>query len=140
MDAGNQEFGKCRKNVMDFCKSNGINLHLQYIDLRKMKKDMQYNTELSETIVPNDLNWFGRPDPERISIIADNSYDLYICLSDSDSFCVEYISKCVKSKFKIGITPFENSPFDMTVSSPDGSNGQMAEIFNVIKNLIGKIG
>lgn len=143
MDAGIPEFEKCRKNLEKFCRDHNISLTLLYVDMRKFKKDVQMVTELQETVIRKDLNWTGRPDASKTSAVLSKTYDLYICLVDSDSYCIEYISKCARARFKIGWKAFKGDPYDFVVSSSsDGSTrpDTVNDIFGTIKEFLTKIG
>ncbi len=106
----------CLKSLESFCKAGGISLSVLFIDLRKPGKGEETGSDRDRTITRKDINWFGRPDLKKAAIVTGHPTDLFLCLADDTSFCIEYLSRAAKARFKIGRKPFPDDPFDLIVA------------------------
>lgn len=121
----------CTKDLEEFCESHGMKLSYMYVDLRKFNKKVQPNTPLEKTITRKDLNWYGRPSKAKMAGFTPKRVDLFICLSESNAYCVKYISETIKAKFKIGQMAFEYDPYNFVVGSGLTPAGNAPAVTNI---------
>ncbi len=137
----------CVEMVERFCRAHKISLKLMYLDLRKFNSKFQPMTELDRTFLRRDMNWFGRPDLRKAALLTAEPVDLYICLYDSDLYCVRYISSCVKARFKVGLRAYPGDPYNFVVSPAETAVSgdkepaptDLEALFGKIAELLGKI-
>lgn len=154
IDSGEPDFEECSDAVRAFFRKNGLNPALAYADFRKFNRSIRPSTDNTETIFRRSLNWFGKPSAKKTPAALSSPCDLFICLSGSDRFCIEYVSAAIPAKFKIGRTEFAGEPYDMVFSVPrgeadavdgrkdDGAAEKQAgqtEIFSIIAGFLEKI-
>ncbi|MCM1502437.1 MAG: hypothetical protein NC115_07205 [Bacteroidales bacterium] len=137
IDADEPGFEKCRESIVEYCRANGIDLNLMYVDMRRSsRKDSP--TDKDATFLRSDVNWFGKPSAKKAALVRNYPCDLYICLSRNDGFCIEYISWVAEARFKIGRDRFRKDPFNIII----GENGQESsqdDVFKAIIDLLSKI-
>lgn len=154
LDVADPEFPECRDAITAYCRKTGMALNMMYIDFRRggifshveklcgeHRSGAVYRpaTDRDMTFFRRDLNWLGKPSAKKAGLLKDNPCDLYICLADRRSYCIEYLSSIAAARFKIGRTDFRSAPFDMVVSeAPDGPDG-ICEIFRTITEFLAKI-
>ncbi len=135
----------CSEAISKMCAEKGIDLNLMYIDLRKFNKKVRPATDLSKTITRRKLNWYGRPKPKKIGDAATKPVDLYISMTDSDSYCVKYLASSVRARFKIGQKAYNGDPYNFVVGTAPVAEGEMAPVMNAeaiflkIKDLLNTI-
>lgn len=149
IDASGPGYDECLGKVRKFFGRHGVSLSVLFIDFRKFSSKVKMVTERECTVTRKDLNWFGRPCLKKAAIVTGKPVDLFICLADNDSYCIEYLSKSAKSRFKIGRKSFAGDPFDLIVGAPvlpvEGTDscaaptGVEGEIFDTISDILGKI-
>ena len=149
IDASGPGYDECLGKVRKFFGRHGVSLSVLFIDFRKFSSKVKMVTERECTVTRKDLNWFGRPCLKKAAIVTGKPVDLFICLADNDSYCIEYLSKSAKSRFKIGRKSFAGDPFDLIVEAPvlpgEGTDscaaptGVEGEIFDTISDILGKI-
>ncbi len=146
VDGAGLRVDECVEMIEKFCKSRGMSLRLMYVDLRKFNSKFQPMTDVDKTILRKNLNWFGRPNLHKVSQITTEPADLYLCLYDSDIYCIRYISCAVKAKFKVGLRDFPDDPYNFVVSPPqdlaeDGvpAPTDVESVFVKIMDLIGSV-
>lgn len=139
MDVSGHDFEKCRTEILRFCKSNKIELTLVYLDFNG-----RMVTDSDVTVFRKDLNIIGKPSRNKVGTLLGKEFDCFICLSDSERFCVEYISKAIDAKQKIGIRELPQSPYELTVA-PSSENREpqhqtsQKELFLAIIDILDKI-
>lgn len=138
LDVEEQDFETCRDSITGYCRKNGMDLNLMYIDLRRYSKKVRPSTDPDATFRKSDMKWYGCPRMKKTALVKNNPCDLFICLSGKDEFCIEYLSCAAEAKFKIGRTVFRNDPFNITIDGSGGKTGQN-EIFMAIIDLLAKI-
>lgn len=163
MDVSIADFELCDKRIRSFCKAKGISLSILYIDFRKSGQDVAMKTAAEQTLTKRDVNWYGRPAVAKASLICAQPSDVFICLvadaclkSSNRMWCVEYISKTIRAKLKMGLAGCsfmhddKFGSFDMLVSDPAASATQegkdedamipqsYGQIFNVMADFLEK--
>lgn len=116
IDAAEAGWDSCVEKVKAFCKASGISLTVLFIDMRKPGKKAGNLPDRQLTITRRDINWFGRPRLKKAALVTGKPVDLFLCLVDDDSYCIEYLSKSAKAMFKVGRRPFDGDPFDLIVA------------------------
>ena len=145
MDAGAEDFTECREAITAYCAGCGIEVNFTYSDFRKFNGGDKPGGENRDTVFRSCLNWYGKPYARKTPAVLILPCDLFICLTGSDRYCIEYISVSVKSRFKIGRIPFSSCPYDIVVSSPSrerdgaGSGAEQLETFKTITAFLEKI-
>lgn len=137
LDCADNELDGCLEAIRKFCKVNQIELTVLYVDFEE-----KGNTERENTIYRRDLNLFGYPSTRKAGTFLGKWFDCFICLSDSSRFCMEYLSKAVDARFKIGVKPVYDDPYDIiVVPSENGTQGKSSQkdFFLTVKDIIEKI-
>ncbi|MCD8312792.1 MAG: hypothetical protein LUC24_01360 [Bacteroidales bacterium] len=141
LDAAASKADVCAEDIAQFCRECGIRLHLLYIDQRKANAKYQMVTDPLKTILRKDLNWFGRPNLHKSAEVLSEPTDLYLCLCDSDIYCVRYLSSSVRARFKVGVKEYEGDPYNFVVSpvvTPDEFT-DIEAVFLKIKDLLATV-
>ncbi|WP_297095428.1 hypothetical protein [uncultured Draconibacterium sp.] len=69
----------------------------------------------ANSLIVNDLNWWGIPKPEKVSDFIEMELDLLLCLAEEKNYAVDYITALSRAKFKIGSSESDNSYFDLNI-------------------------
>ncbi|MGM9763379.1 MAG: DUF6913 domain-containing protein [Candidatus Cryptobacteroides sp.] len=142
LDVDEFGFSDLNDQVTDWAKKNGLRLTVYYFDFRKLSKDELLLTNIKTTIIKKDLTLIGMPKPEKITELIGEKYDLFISMVNNAKFPVEFVSKCVKAKFKVGRKGFEGDVYDIVVSkqdTPDDINQDSCSVFAAIADLLSKV-
>ena len=83
---------------------------------RKLGQEELLLTSITTTIIKKELDWLGTPDLSKISALLEEPSDLFISLIENGNFPIEFVSKCAKSRFKIGRQSFPGHAYDMVIS------------------------
>ncbi len=146
IDGAGLRVGESVELIEKFCKSNGIELRLMYVDLRKFNSNFQLLTDPEKTLLRKNLNWYGKPNPHKVGWFVEEPADLYVSLYDSDLFCIRYLSTVVRARFKVGLRDFENDPFNFVVIPPQEFSEEnvpaptdLETVFIKIRDLLGSV-
>ena len=134
MDVEDPSFAEARDSILAWLRSVGIKPDVHYFDFRKLEKNELLTTSIQNTVLKKELNWYGMPNPVRS---VDIKADLFICLVDNDLFATRFFSASCRCRFKIGRRSWENSPFDLVVST--GSDATTLQVFNKMKEYMAVI-
>ena len=134
MDVEDPSFAEARDSILAWFRSVGIKPDIHYFDFRKLEKNELLTTSIQNTVLKKELNWYGMPNPVRS---VDIKADLFICLVDNDLFATRFFSASCRCRFKIGRRSWENSPFDLVVST--GSDATTLQVFNKMKEYMAVI-
>ena len=86
-----------------------------------------------------ELDLIGRPKRKLREALAAGA-DLLVCLDASpDGFTVEYLSRTVPARFKVGCRVLEGNVYDLVVAPPEGGAGGQAAAFAAIRDILVKI-
>lgn len=132
----------CKNAVTAFYRENGIKGEIIYFDFRRIDDEERLITGIANTILKKDLNFYGKPSKEKVSLMFDHDTDLLISLMGKDSFTVEFMANCIRSRFKIGRRQLPGNVFDIVFADTDSSGGSAvteAEILKSIINFLGKV-
>ena len=89
LDAEDPSFESCRQELQAFFSENNLNGDFFITDITKKGLKKEYN-------------WFGQPTAKTISRLQGMRADICISLLRDASFPVEFLVKCIPSRFKIG--------------------------------------
>lgn len=136
IDAEEPEYDACKEAVAAYFKGLNIKVDFFFLDFSKKNEDERQITSLNTTILRKDVNWYGRPSREKISMIAETGGDVFISLADNAEFPVECIAKCSVSKFKIGRIQTPHKTFDLVVEDPTHNQVSQQEAFSEIVKIL----
>ena len=146
IDSSNPEWVSCEKMFREFCSRNGISPLVVYADFRKFNKETVLETQRGVTFTRKDLNIIGKPKKVRASLLTGVCCDVFLCLSPDGRFCIEYLSKAVKARFKAGRQPFDGETYNLVVASreeerQDGSGADtlMLKTLDAMLKLLGQM-
>jgi len=133
LDVEDPGFNECKDDMLAFFKPYGIKVDVFFFDFRKLEKDELLLTSIQNTLLRNDLNWYGMPKPGTV-IMGDRSYDLLISMCGKEDFTSHFTAAMMKARFKIGTKELPGNIFDMVVSGEGVRN-----IFQTIQEYLLKI-
>ena len=147
IDSSNPEWPSCVKMFREFCSRSGISPLVTYADFRKFNKEAVLETPRGVTFTRKDLNIIGKPKKAKASLLTGECCDVFLCLASDGRFCIEYLSKAVKARFKAGRQPFDGETYNLVVTSrkdeiPDGSGADttMLKTLEAMLRLLGQVG
>lgn len=126
LDAEDPSFESCRQELQAFFSENNLNGDFFITDITKKGLKKEYN-------------WFGQPTAKTISRLQGMRADICISLLRDASFPVEFLVKCIPSRFKIGRIQLPGNPFDLVVSDPAGQTLSELESFRSIQQVLAKL-
>lgn len=137
IEVDDPEFYSCKEEILAFFRSKGIKCEFVFFDFRKIVGDEMLVSSVNTTIYRKDLNWYGIPPYERISLLLASQSDLLITLSESQEFSIEYIARCLNTRCKVGRTEYPDHLYDIQLTCTEGTS-QLA-FFRAFKDLYSKI-
>ena len=133
-------FDLCKDAILAFYREHGIKGEIFFFDSRKIGSEERLITSITTTVLRRDLNWFGRPNREKIDLMLNTNADLFISLIKGVEFPIEFMAKCSRAKFKIGREQLPGGTFDLVVADSPEKAFSQAEVFREIKKYLAKIG
>ncbi|MGN0189308.1 MAG: DUF6913 domain-containing protein [Candidatus Cryptobacteroides sp.] len=149
IDSSNPEWSSCGKLFREFCSRQGISPLVAYADFRKFNKEVVPETPREVTFTRKDLNIIGRPKKAKASLLVGEDCDVFLCLSASGRFCIEYLSKAVRARFKVGRKPFDGETYNLVVAprreeqelqDESAADNSMLRTLETMLRLLGQIG
>lgn len=140
IDVQDTTFDKCKEAILSFFKENAIKGEIFFFDFRKLGREERLITSITTTVLKRDLNWFGKPSKEKLSLMLGSGPDLFISLIDGTDFPIEFMARCSQAKFKVGRQQLPGNVFDMVLSDPFGAKAPQAQVFEEIKKFLKQIG
>lgn len=116
IDVEETGFDLLKEDILAWGKAAGVKVNIYFFDFRKLGKDELLLTTIDKTLLRKGLDWLGTPNVEKISTLMEEKSDLFISLIDNGDFPIEFMSKCVKARFKVGRCAFPGHAYDMVVS------------------------
>lgn len=116
IDVEENGFELLKEDIIAWSKANGLKVSIYFFDFRKLGKDELLLTTIDKTLIRKGLDWLGTPNVEKISPLLEEKSDLFISMIDNGDFPIEFISKCVRARFKVGRHAFPGDAYDMVVS------------------------
>ena len=139
IDVEDTTFDKCKASILSFYRDNDIKGEIFFFDFRKLGDGERLITSITTTVLKKDLNWFGKPQKEKVDLMLNSKPDVFISLLDKTNFSLQYMAVCSKAKFKIGRQQLPGNIFDMVISDPKDRQLSQAESFEAIKEYLNKI-
>lgn len=141
IDAEDPSFAECERIVSENLRRNGIDAEIYYSDFRKFNRDIRPVTAAERTFRKKDSGVFGLPKMKKVRLFIGTEADMFISLSPSDLFIMEFIAKSVRTRFKAGRTVFTDEPFDLVIrpSGDDEPHAGQKQIFLKIMEFIAKV-
>ena len=116
IDVEEPEFDVLKEEILAWGRKLGIKVNIYFFDFRKLGQEELLLTSITTTIIKKELDWLGTPDLSKISALLEETSDLFISLIENGNFPIEFVSKCAKSRFKIGRQSFPGHAYDMVIS------------------------
>lgn len=142
IDVEDTSFDACKKDLMAFYKEYSIKGEIFYFDFRKINDTERLITSITNTVLKKDLNFFGKPSKEKISLMLEAKPDIFISLINKDDYPIRYMASCCEAKFKVGRKQLPGDIFDLVITdqmNADGTSTPEAEIFKSMKALLLKV-
>ena len=141
IDVEEAGFELLKSDIMAWGKASGIKVNIYFFDFRKLGKDELLLTTIDKTLLRKGLDWLGTPNVEKISSLMEEKSDLFISLVDNGNFPIEFMSKCVRARFKVGRCPFPGHAYDMVVTGTSAGDlrSDSRQIFAEFTEFIQKV-
>ena len=141
IDVEEAGFDLLKEDILSWGKATGIKVNIYFFDFRKLGKDELLLTTIDKTFIRKGLDWIGTPNIVKISTLMEEKSDLFISMIGNGDFPIEFMSKCVRARFKIGRCAFKGHAYDMVVSGTDTADlrSDSREIFKEITEFLLKI-
>lgn len=142
IDVEDTSFDACKKDIMAFYREHGIKGEIFFFDFRKIGSTERLITSITNTVLKKDLNFYGKPSKEKLSLMLEAKPDLFISLINKNDYPIRYMATCCEAKFKIGRKQLPGNVFDLVISDQtdaDGTSTPEDEIFKNIKALLAKV-
>jgi hypothetical protein len=139
IDVEDTSFDNCKKDIMAFYRDNGIKGEIFFFDFRKIGDAERLITSITTTILKKDLNWFGKPSREKVSLMLDGEPDLFISLLPSTDFPLEFMATASRAHFKIGRVQLPGNTFDLVFKDPEDRKLSEAEVCKELIKFMAKI-
>ena len=141
IDVEEPDFDKLKDDILAWGKQVGLKVNIYFFDFRKITKDELLLTSIQTTNIKKELDWLGMPELGKIGNLLYEQSDLFISMVDNGDFPIEFLSKCVKARFKIGRCSFAEHSYDMIISGNPTEDliSDSRKIFAAIKDFLTKI-
>ena len=139
IDVEDTSFHDCKNRILSFYRSHNLKGEIFFFDFRKLGEGERLITSITTTILKKDLNWFDKPDKEKVSIMFAGEPDLFISLIDKDDFPIEYMAKVCRAKFKIGRKQLPGETFDMIFTGGEDKVYSEDDVFKKMIQILEKV-
>ena len=139
IDVEDTSFDESKGLLVNFFRENGIKGEIFFFVFRHLSEGERLITSIQTTILRKDINWFGRPSKEKISLMLKGEPDLFISLIGKEEFPIEFMAKCSRARFKIGRRQLPGNTFDLVVSDSKERPCSQADLFRQMLVYLGKI-
>ena len=139
VDVEDTSFDQCKNKMLTFFRGHNIHVEIFYLDFRRLGEGERLITSINGTILKKDLNWFGRPNDEKIRLLEMCEPDLLISAIREKDFAFQYIVATSPARFKVGRKQLPGNIFDIVLSEPDDRILSEAEAFENLAKLLEKI-
>lgn len=116
IDVEESGFDLLKEDVLSWGRANGLKVNIYFFDFRKLGKDELLLTTIDKTLLRKGLDWLGTPNVEKLASVMEEKSDLFVSMVDNEDFPIEFMSKCVRARFKVGRHDFPGHPYDMVVT------------------------
>ena len=141
MDVEEPGFDLLKEDILSWARQEGLNINIYFFDFRRLDKEELLITSIQTTIIKKELDWIGTPEISKVMGLLGEKSDLFISLIDNGDFPIDFISKCAKSRFKIGRHEYAGHAFDMIISGSETADlrSDSRLIFGAITEFLQKI-
>lgn len=139
IDVEDSSCDDCKLALQAFFRENGIKGEIIFFDFRKIENGERLITSVANTVLRKDLDWCGRLSREKTHLLHANETDLFLSLIPGTPFPLEYLTKCVRARFRAGRAQLPGNPFDLVVTDPAGQPLNQKESFEAMRSLFAKI-
>lgn len=115
-------FPEAERMISAWAHKYGIRLTIVYFS----SKTVQCNNA-DVFIGRKDISLLGIPSLEKVGPIIDSECDLLISAIESPSYPAEFVFKCSKAKFKIGLYHCKNHYLDLTVITAKDTESNLSK-------------
>lgn len=141
IDVQETGFDQLKEAMLSWGRKKGIKVNIYFFDFRKLKKGEQLLTSIDKTFLRKELSWIGTPSLGKAAPMFLEESDLFISLIDNGDFPIDFISKCVKARFKIGRYAYDGDIYDMIFhgGAREELRGDVCRIFDELIDFLEKI-
>ena len=141
MDVEEPGFDLLKADILSWARQEDLNINIYFFDFRRLDKEELLITSIQTTIIKKELDWIGTPEISKVMGLLGEKSDLFISLIDNGDFPIDFISKCVKARFKIGRHEYAGHAFDMIISGSQTADlrSDSRLIFGAITEFLQKI-
>jgi hypothetical protein len=141
IDVEEAGFDLLKEDILSWGKATGIKVNIYFFDFRKLGKDELLLTTIDKTFIRKGLDWIGTPNIIKIGTLMEEKSDLFISMICNGDFPIEFMSKCVRARFKVGRLGFPGHAYDMVISGSDNGDlrSDSRKIFKEITEFLLKI-
>ena len=141
IDVEEPGFELLKEDILAWGRQKGLKINIYFLDFRKLGKEELLLTSITTTILRKELDWIGTPEFSKVGTLLYEHSDLFISLIDNGDFPIEFMSKCVRARFKVGRYEFDGHAYDLVVSgsSNEDLRSDSRKIFAEITEFLAKI-
>lgn len=141
IDVEEPGFDLLKEDILAWGRANSLKVNIYFFDFRKLKKGEQLLTSIDKTFLRKELSWIGTPSLGKAAPMFMEESDLFISLIDNGDFPIDFISKCVKARFKIGRYAYDGDVYDMIFhgGAREELRGDVCRIFDELIDFLEKI-
>ena len=139
IDVEDTSFNECKNTLLLFFREHNIKGDIFFFDFRKLTEGERLITSITTTILKKDLNWYGRPSREKVSLMLDGEPDLFISLLPTNDYPLEFMARCSRAHFKIGRVQLPDDVFDLVIKDPEDRTLNEAEVCKELIKFMAKI-
>ena len=141
IDVQETGFDQLKEAMLSWGRKKGIKVNIYFFDFRKLKKGEQLLTSIDKTFLRKELSWIGTPSLGKAAPMFMEESDLFISLIDNGDFPIDFISTCVKARFKIGRYAYDGDVYDMIFhgGAREELRGDVCRIFDELIDFLEKI-
>ena len=139
IDVEDTSFNECKNLLMQFFRDHNIKGDIFFFDFRKLTEGERLITSITTTILKKDLNWYGKPSREKVTLMLDGEPDLFISLLPYNDFPIEFMASCSRAHFKVGREQLPGNVYDLVIKDPEGHRLSEAEYCKEMIRFMDKI-
>ena len=142
IDVEETEWDVLKEDILAWGRNHGFKVGIYFFDFRRLDKEEILITSIQTTILKKELDWIGTPDLSKVMGLVGEKSDLFISLIDNGDFPIEFVSKCAKSRFKIGRRGFPGHVYDLVITGnqTEDLRSDSRRIFEAMTDFINRIG
>ena len=139
IDVEDTSFNECKNTLLLFFREHNIKGDIFFFDFRKLTEGERLITSITTTILKKDLNWFGKPSHEKVSLMLNGEPDLFISLLPTIDYPLEFMATASRAHFKIGRVQLPQKTFDLVIKDPEDRKLNEAEACRELIKFMDKI-